>query len=133
MKLTDVAPHTATAASEAATCEDLTAEELASWPARAGALGLDVLPGAAVLTTSALVALTVPLHGGWWWACVSVGAATVLWTGFNRSLLPGASGQSLGRRVFGVTLVRPDGKKKAYVRLDPSTEALSVANTIGII
>lgn len=31
------------------------------------------------------------------------------------------------------TLVRPDGKKKAYVRLDPSTEALSVANTIGII
>lgn len=31
------------------------------------------------------------------------------------------------------TLVRPDGKKKAYVRLDPSHEALEVANTIGII
>lgn len=31
------------------------------------------------------------------------------------------------------TLIRPDGKKKAYVRLDASTEALEVANRIGII
>jgi len=31
------------------------------------------------------------------------------------------------------TLIRPDGTKKAYVRLDPGTEALEVANRIGII
>jgi large subunit ribosomal protein L23Ae len=31
------------------------------------------------------------------------------------------------------TLVRPDGRKKAYVRLAPDHEALEVANTIGII
>jgi len=31
------------------------------------------------------------------------------------------------------TLVRPDGLKKAYVRLTPDHEALEVANTIGII
>jgi len=31
------------------------------------------------------------------------------------------------------TLVRPDGEKKAYVRLSPDHEALEVANTIGII
>jgi len=31
------------------------------------------------------------------------------------------------------TLVRPDGQKKAYVRLTPDHEALEVANTIGII
>jgi len=31
------------------------------------------------------------------------------------------------------TLVRPDGLKKAYVRLSPDHEALEVANTIGII
>eukprot|EP00127_Corallochytrium_limacisporum_P000284 Clim_evm31s9 gene=Clim_evmTU31s9 len=31
------------------------------------------------------------------------------------------------------TLVRPDGTKKAYIRLDKGTEALAVANTIGII
>jgi large subunit ribosomal protein L23Ae len=31
------------------------------------------------------------------------------------------------------TLIRPDGFKKAYVRLTPDHEALEVANTIGII
>ena len=31
------------------------------------------------------------------------------------------------------TLIRPDGQKKAYVRLSPDHEALEVANTIGII
>jgi large subunit ribosomal protein L23Ae len=31
------------------------------------------------------------------------------------------------------TLIRPDGLKKAYVRLSADTEALDVANTIGII
>lgn len=31
------------------------------------------------------------------------------------------------------TLVRPDGKKKAYVRLAPDFDALDVANKIGII
>lgn len=31
------------------------------------------------------------------------------------------------------TLVRPDGQKKAYVRLTPDVEALNVASKIGII
>lgn len=31
------------------------------------------------------------------------------------------------------TLIRPDGLKKAYVRLSPDTEAVDVANKIGII
>jgi len=31
------------------------------------------------------------------------------------------------------TLIRPDGLKKAYVRLTSDQEALEVANTIGII
>eukprot|EP00466_Bigelowiella_natans_P006083 jgi/Bigna1/55912/estExt_Genewise1Plus.C_750035 len=31
------------------------------------------------------------------------------------------------------TLIRPDGKKKAYVRLPENREALEIANTIGII
>lgn len=31
------------------------------------------------------------------------------------------------------TLVRPDGEKKAYVRLAPDYDALDVANKIGII
>jgi len=31
------------------------------------------------------------------------------------------------------TLIRPDGQKKAYVRLAPDFDALDVANKIGII
>ena len=31
------------------------------------------------------------------------------------------------------TLIRPDGEKKAYVRLAPDSDALDVANKIGII
>lgn len=31
------------------------------------------------------------------------------------------------------TLIRPDGVKKAYVRLSPDDDALEVANKIGII
>ena len=31
------------------------------------------------------------------------------------------------------TLIRPDGQKKAYVRLAPDYDALDVANKIGII
>jgi len=31
------------------------------------------------------------------------------------------------------TLLRPDGEKKAYVRLAPDCDALDVANRIGII
>ncbi|XP_015425472.1 PREDICTED: 60S ribosomal protein L23a-like [Myotis davidii] len=33
----------------------------------------------------------------------------------------------------GSTLIRPDGGKKAYVRLAPDDDALDVANKIGII
>lgn len=109
MTLTDLGPRRHTEPPVATTSEDPGAQELASWPARAGAIGLDVLPGAAVLTATALVAMTVPLRGGWWWACVGLGATAGLWTGLNRLLLPGASGQSLGRKYFGITLVRSDG------------------------
>lgn len=31
------------------------------------------------------------------------------------------------------TLIRPDGQKKAYVRLQPDYDALDVANKIGVI
>ena len=31
------------------------------------------------------------------------------------------------------TLVRPDGSKKAFVRLTPDFDALDVANTIGLV
>ena len=103
MTLIDTRPHIMTAR------DDATPTELAPWPARAGALALDVLPGATVLATTALVALSVPLRGGWWWVCVCIGAVAVVWTGFNRLLIGSRTGQSLGRETFGIALVRPDG------------------------
>lgn len=98
MTLIDAAPPTVTAT------DDTTPAKLARWPVRAGALALDVLPGAAVLATTALLALSVPLRGGWWWGCVCIGVVAVLWTGLTRWVLPGATGQSLGRATFGITV-----------------------------
>jgi Mce-associated membrane protein len=77
----------------------------APWALRAAALGVDILPGAVVLATTVLVALSVALRGAWWWVSVSTGAVAILWTAFNRLLLPVISGQSLGRAVFGITVV----------------------------
>jgi Mce-associated membrane protein len=82
------------------------AAALASWGARGGALALDILPGAALFATAALVALSVPSRGAWWWACVTTGAVAMLLTAFNRLVVPTVSGQTLGRAVFGITVVR---------------------------
>lgn len=81
----------------------------ATWATRAGALGLDILPGAALLATAALVALSVPLRSTLWWVCVFIGAVAALSTAFNRLVLPAIAGQSVGRAVFGITIVRRDG------------------------
>lgn len=91
--------------------------ELAAWRARAGALALDILPGAVLLATAALVALSVPLHSTLWWVCVSVGAVAVSSTVFNRLVLPAVTGQSWGRAVFGITIVRRDGAAVGTWRL----------------
>lgn len=81
----------------------------APWAARAGALVIDIVPAAAVLATALLVALSVPVHGTWWWVCVLTGAFTVLLTAFNRLVLPATNGgQSLGRAVFGVVVLYRD-------------------------
>jgi len=52
----------------------------------------------------------------------------------SKSLIKAAVTRLYDIRVRRVnTLIRPDGKKKAYVRLTPDSEALDVANKIGII
>lgn len=77
----------------------------APWAARAGALALDIVPAAAVLTTAVLVALSAPMHGVWWWASATTAAITVLLTVFNRLVPPIRGGQSIGRAVFGIRIV----------------------------
>ncbi len=89
----------------------------APWWARAAALAVDVLPGAAVVTTMALTALAVPLYGAWWWSCVVAGGVAIVLTSANRSLLPATTGWSLGRVVFGIAVVRKDGASVGPWRL----------------
>lgn len=82
---------------------------LAPWHIRACAIAVDVVPGAAVTTTSALVAFTVREHPVWWWLWLSVGGLAILATAVNRWVLPAVTGWSLGRGVCGIAVARRDG------------------------
>lgn len=82
---------------------------LAPWHIRVGAFAVDVLPGTAVVITMALVSLTVPARGVWWWLCISVIGVAILLILVNRLLLPTILGWSLGRALFGIAVLRRDG------------------------
>ncbi|OBG97546.1 hypothetical protein A5697_18765 [Mycobacterium sp. E3251] len=83
---------------------------LAPWHIRAGALAVDVLPGAAVVATMALAGFTVPAGGVWWWLCIAVIGVVVLLMLVNRLLLPTVTGWSVGRALFGIAVARRDGE-----------------------
>ena len=92
-------------------------ERLASWPARAGAFALDVLPAVAVIATMALLALAAP-RGGWlWWVFTVTAALTFVAAAVNRLVSPAINGWSLGRAVFGVRVVCRDGGRAGMWRL----------------
>ncbi len=93
----------------AAANQDSPGDNLAPWHLRVSAFAVDVLPGIAVITTMALVCLTVPLRSVWWWLCISVGGFVVLLVLVNRLLLPTVTGWSLGRALCGIAVVRRDG------------------------
>lgn len=82
---------------------------LAPWRVRAAAFAVDTLPGVAVVTTTALAALSVPLRGGWWWSCVSIAGLAIALTAANRALLPTITGWSLGRAIFGIAVQPNNG------------------------
>jgi Mce-associated membrane protein len=90
---------------------------LAGWHIRAAALAIDVLPGLAVVVTTALVWLTVPPQGPWWWASLSVLVAAALATMANRVVLPVYLGWSLGRALLGIEVVQSDGSAVGLGRL----------------
>jgi len=83
---------------------------LAPWHSRVGAFAIDVLPGVAVLATLALVSLTVPARGVWWWVSICVMGLAVLAMLVNRLLLPTILGWSLGRAVAGIAVTRRGGE-----------------------
>jgi Mce-associated membrane protein len=81
----------------------------APWHLRAWAFVVDLVPGAVVVATMALVVLTVPVRGVWWWSCGVVAGLVILWMLVNRLLLPAAIGWSLGRANVNIAVVRRDG------------------------
>jgi Mce-associated membrane protein len=103
--VTVVVEETQTTAAEPESRENA----LAPWHIRVGAFAVDVLPPIAVVTTMALVALTVSQHPVWWWVCVSVGGLAILLALVNRLLLPTILGWSLGRALCGIRVVHRDG------------------------
>jgi Mce-associated membrane protein len=106
---------------------------LAPWSFRVRAFAVDVLPAIAVAATMALVALTASQRPVWWWLCVSVGALAILVMLVNRLLLPAVTGWSLGRALFGLAVVRPDGAAVGPWRLllRDLAHLLDIASVVG--
>lgn len=94
-----------------------TAIRYASWPARAGAIALDVLPGAAVITTVAVLAYATSVGSWLWWVFMGILAVAVLATLVNRWLLPPLIGWTMGRAVFGIRVTASSGEGVGSVRL----------------
>jgi Mce-associated membrane protein len=94
------------------------AQPLASWPARAGALCLDVLLGVGVLAVLAPLVVSAPQSDWLWWVYTVSAAVIVLLILANRWLLPTVTGWSVGRAVCGIRVVqRGDGATAGFVRL----------------
>lgn len=83
---------------------------VASWGARAGAFSIDVLLGGGVVLVFLFTAWSSPLFGWLWWLSIIVGALVFLAILANRVVLPVVTGSSLGRSLYGVTVVRRDGR-----------------------
>jgi Mce-associated membrane protein len=91
------------------------AEQVASWPARAGAFAIDVLVPLGVLATIALVAVSA-VQGGWlWWVALTAAGVVVLAGAVNRLLLPSVTGWSVGRALAGIR-VQPSGPWRLSAR-----------------
>jgi Mce-associated membrane protein len=92
-------------------------QQPASWAARAGAFAVDVVVGVAVIATMALLTLTAPQRGWVWWLLTTVAVLAFLLMTVNRLLLPTITGWSLGRALFGITVVHRDGSAVGVSRL----------------
>jgi Mce-associated membrane protein len=92
-------------------------EPVAGWWARAGAFAIDVIAGVGVLAAALLVGWSAP-EGGWlrWAGMIAAGLIFLAVVG-NRVLLPGLTGWSLGRAVFGIEVLDRDGEQPTPVRL----------------
>jgi Mce-associated membrane protein len=85
------------------------ASVVASWWARAGAFGVDVLIGLGTIAPLILLAWSTAQRDWLWWVYVVTAALILLTVAVNRLLLPTITGWSLGRALFGIAVVSRDG------------------------
>ncbi|MGB8503415.1 RDD family protein, partial [Mycobacterium sp.] len=97
--------------------EEVETNPVASWWSRAGAFAIDVLFGLTVVASFALAWFTAPFHSWLWWASTVAAGLVVLLIALNRSLAPDLTGWSLGRALFGIAVVRRDGRPAGFGRL----------------
>lgn len=89
--------------------------QLASWSARAGAIGLDAV---APVMAAYVVAAAVFLYGAPWWAYALTASVGVVVAALGRWLLPSLTGWSWGRAVFAIQVQRvEDGAVAGLGRL----------------
>jgi Mce-associated membrane protein len=78
---------------------------------------VDFLPGIAVITTMALLALTTA-RGSWaWWVFTGTAALAVLAILVNRLAIPAVTGWTMGRAVTGIRVTTSDGEPADGIRL----------------
>jgi Mce-associated membrane protein len=87
------------------------------WSVRARALLVDVLPGLAVVATTAVLAYASPADAWARWAFTGVGAATLFAMVVNRLVLPVATGWTLGRALYGIAVRERGGAPAGLIRL----------------
>lgn len=90
---------------------------LAGWRDRAAAFGVDVLPGLATIVTLAVLGFGAELGSWLWWLLTGTAAVTFVAVAVNRVLVPWRWGTTLGRALFGLQVVRPDGGPVGLGRL----------------
>lgn len=105
----------------------------ASWAARAGAFAVDILPGAGIVATMALLALTAPADSWVRWVFTAGGALTLFAMAVNRLVLPAATGWTLGRALFGIAVRRGDADVSVGVLRLTLRELAHLLDTLALL
>lgn len=93
------------------------APALASWSARAGAFAIDVILPVGVAAVP-LVLIPAAQKPTWLlWVCIGVAVLVLFAVAVNRLVLPAVTGWSIGRSLFGITVVDVGGAPVSPWRL----------------
>lgn len=90
--------------------EDAARPVPAPWTTRVAAFAVDVLLGAGVVVVFMMVAWSARVYSWVWWVCILLAVLVAFAIAANRLVLPVITGWSLGRSLFGIAVIRRDGR-----------------------